>query len=152
MLGAQFYIPSRLYTIQTTHITSIVLYTFSVLSLKLTSAVARPPLYRLKAVMALLTPGLFCTGAALLSLIFFASLVRARYRQNLKSIPGPFLASVTDLWRLLNVNHGRFELTLRALHQQNGPLVRIGPKCISVADPKEIKTIYGFARPFPKVR
>lgn len=37
-----------------------------------------------------------------------------------------------------------------ALHTKYGPLVRIGPKHVSVADPAEIKTIYAAGNGFPK--
>lgn len=74
-----------------------------------------------------------------------------RYQRYLRSIPGPFLASFTDLWRFVKVREGRFELILQALHDQYGDLVRVGPNCISVADPREIRQIYGISRLFQKV-
>ena len=74
-------------------------------------------------------------------------LEHTRLADNSRAIPGVRHRSVAAL----NVNHGRFELAIQALHQHHGPLARIGPKCINVADPSEIKTIHGFARLFPKV-
>ncbi|KIW82186.1 hypothetical protein Z517_05213 [Fonsecaea pedrosoi CBS 271.37] len=73
-----------------------------------------------------------------------------RYGPGLRFIPGPFAASFTDLWRFVAVYNGRFELTSQALHDKYGDLVRIGPKCVSVADPREIRQIYGISRLFQK--
>ncbi|KAL3426837.1 benzoate 4-monooxygenase cytochrome p450 [Phlyctema vagabunda] len=60
----------------------------------------------------------------------------------LKDVPGPFLAKFTNLWRLYNTYGGRPELRHRLLHEQYGPVIRLGPNCVSLADPKLIKTIY----------
>jgi hypothetical protein len=95
---------------------------------------------------------LFWACSAFLSTLLCAYLIRLRYKPGVKSVPGPFFASFTNLWRLIDVHRGRADLTLRALHEKHGPLVRVGPNCISVADPAEIKTIYGITRLFPKVR
>lgn len=78
-------------------------------------------------------------------------LVHVRYGYGMSSVPGPWLASFTDFWRFQAVLHGRFELTNRALHERYGNLVRVGPRCVSVADPYEIPKIYGISRLFPKV-
>ncbi|KIW23706.1 uncharacterized protein PV07_11885 [Cladophialophora immunda] len=64
-----------------------------------------------------------------------------RYRK-LSSIPGPFLASFTDLWRAYAQNYGTIATTLIKLHEQYGPLVRIGPNTIHVSDPAAVSTIY----------
>ena len=74
-----------------------------------------------------------------------------RYQPCVRDIPGPFLASFTDLWRTLKVHGGRFELSNQALHAKYGDLVRVGPNCISVGDPREIRQIYGINRLFEKV-
>jgi hypothetical protein len=87
---------------------------------------------------------LVCSG-----LVF---IIYQRFAVGLRSVPGPFIASFTDLWRLLAVYDGRFELTLQALHERHGDLVRVGPNCISVGDPREIRQIYGISRLFQKVR
>jgi hypothetical protein len=79
------------------------------------------------------------------------TLIASRYKHGFSAVPGPLLASFTDLWRLMVVYHGRFDLRIRALHHKHGDLVRVGPNCFSIADPKEIKNIYGIKRLFPKV-
>ena len=69
---------------------------------------------------------------------------------QLSHVPGPFLASFTNLVRL------RWVLTRRAqhihidLHKKYGPLVRIGPNVVSVGDPAEIQQIYGLTGSYIK--
>lgn len=89
--------------------------------------------------------------AALLAVSGLCYALSLRYRPYLRSIPGPFLASFTDLWRLLAVDKGNFEVVLQVLHNKYGDLVRVGPNCISVGDPREIKQIYGITRLYQKV-
>ncbi|KAJ9299754.1 hypothetical protein DTO271G3_2638 [Paecilomyces variotii] len=61
----------------------------------------------------------------------------------LNSIPGPFLAKWTNLWRLFDVWGGRCELTQKLLHEKYGPVVRLGPNMVSLSDPALIATLYG---------
>jgi len=67
-------------------------------------------------------------------------------------IPGPFLASLTNLPRLWWSYSSTAHLTHIKLHERYGDLVRIGPGCISVGDPREISKIYGISTNFQKVR
>ncbi|KAI1263268.1 cytochrome P450 [Xylariaceae sp. FL1019] len=83
-------------------------------------------------------------------LLISARLLRNRYHNGLNQYPGPFLASLTDLWRLWEVRGGQFEVTNRRLHQKYGDVVRLGPNCLSFADPKVLKTIYGLNKGFIK--
>lgn len=81
-------------------------------------------------------------------LSFFIYLLATYIR--LSHVPGPFLASLTNLVRL------RWVLTRRAqhihidLHRRYGPLVRIGPNAVSVGDPAEIQQIYGLTGSYVK--
>ena len=81
-------------------------------------------------------------------LLFLVYLLRTYVR--LSHVPGPFLASFTNLVRL------RWVLTRRAqhihidLHKKYGPLVRIGPNAVSVGDPAEIQQIYGLTGSYAK--
>lgn len=81
-----------------------------------------------------------------------ARLIRNRYHNGLHKYPGPFLASLTDLWRLWDVYGQRPELTHQKLHAKYGDVVRLGPNSLSFADPKALKTIYGLNKGFVKVR
>jgi hypothetical protein len=78
-------------------------------------------------------------------------LVKNRYNRGLNKYPGPFLASLTDWWRFVDVYGQRPEKTLRALHDKHGDIVRIGPNNLSFADPAALKTIYGLNKGFVKV-
>ncbi|KAK9382269.1 cytochrome P450 [Kockiozyma suomiensis] len=77
-------------------------------------------------------------------------ILRNKFRRHLFSIPGPFLASLTDLWRLHSVWKAQHHKTLQALHKKYGPLVRIAPNVISVSEPSAIGTIYGIKSNYMK--
>src|SRR4030088_528640 len=62
---------------------------------------------------------------------------------RLRHVPGPFLASLTNIPRLSWVLSNRAHDIHIALHKKYGPLVRFGPNMVSVQDPAEISTIYG---------
>ncbi|KAI0112420.1 cytochrome P450 [Nemania sp. FL0031] len=79
-----------------------------------------------------------------------AWLIRNRYYNGLNEFPGPFMASLTDLWRLWDVWGRQSEVTHRKLHAQYGDVVRLGPRTLSFADPKALKTIYGLNKGFIK--
>lgn len=74
-----------------------------------------------------------------------------RFGGGLSGIPGPALAKFTRLWKLHSVWKGDHHRTEIKLHQQHGPLVRIGPRHVSVADPAAIPVIYGLNKGFTKV-
>lgn len=78
-------------------------------------------------------------------------LVRNRRYNGLNKYPGPLAASVSNLWRFIDVCKRRPELTLMSLHERHGDVVRIGPGAISFADPAALKTIYGLNNGFVKV-
>ncbi|KAK6207097.1 hypothetical protein LQW54_007526 [Pestalotiopsis sp. IQ-011] len=77
-------------------------------------------------------------------------LVKNRFQRGLHKYPGPFLASITDLWRFWDVYKQRPEVTHQQLHAKHGDVVRIGPNTLSFADPKALKTIYGLNKGFIK--
>ncbi|EXJ66934.1 uncharacterized protein A1O5_10129 [Cladophialophora psammophila CBS 110553] len=81
--------------------------------------------------------------------IFLLAAGLVRYRR-LSSIPGPLLASVTDLWRFSVTQSGGFSQTLKELHDKYGPLVRIGPNTVSVADPAAVPVIHSMHGEFKK--
>jgi hypothetical protein len=83
--------------------------------------------------------------------LLLAWLVRSRYHNGLNKYPGPFLASLTDWWRFVDVYGQRPEITHLALHKKYGDVVRLGPNSLSFADPKALKTIYGLNKGFYKV-
>ena len=78
-------------------------------------------------------------------------LVKNFFNRGLNQFPGPILASLTDWWRFFDVWGRRPDITHRKLHDKYGDFVRLGPNCLSVADPRALKTIYGLNKGFIKV-
>ncbi|KAL2439201.1 Cytochrome P450 monooxygenase [Exophiala dermatitidis] len=65
----------------------------------------------------------------------------------LRSIPGPFLAKFTDLYRLLLVLGRKPHEKHLELHKRYGNVVRLGPKCVSVTGSAGyIGQIYGIGK------
>lgn len=64
------------------------------------------------------------------------------FNSPLRDFPGPVLASLTNLWRFLDVFHGRPDKTQLELHRKYGSAVRIGPNVISLSDPSLISKVY----------
>ncbi|KAL4878051.1 cytochrome P450 [Aspergillus karnatakaensis] len=89
----------------------------------------------------------FLPFAVILLALYFLS---TKYDRNISDIPGPFWAGFSNIWRTLDTYKGRSQYTAIALHRQYGPLVRVGPKHISVGDPAAIKTIYAINNGFTK--
>lgn len=78
----------------------------------------------------------------ILLVLIAAHLLRNKYKTGLSNIPGPPIAAYTKLWRLYDVWKGQAHWTAIALHKKYGPLVRIAPNVVSVADANEIPRIY----------
>ncbi|EPE33442.1 Cytochrome P450 [Glarea lozoyensis ATCC 20868] len=77
-------------------------------------------------------------------------IIYCRYFHPLRSVPGPFLASISRSWIVFNTASGRMEHTQRRLHKKYGQLVRIAPNEIACSDPAAIKTIYSTKSVFNK--
>ncbi|OCT51281.1 hypothetical protein CLCR_08494 [Cladophialophora carrionii] len=75
--------------------------------------------------------------------------VYLRYRR-LSSVPGPFLAALTDLWRFSLTRSGHFSDTLKDLHTRYGAFVRIGPNAVSISDPAAVPTVHSMHGEFRK--
>jgi len=87
-----------------------------------------------------------------LALLIVAVFIASRYFQHgLARVPGPLLASITPAWRLLAVWKEDMPRRSIALHKQYGPVVRIGPKHVSVSSPEALQLVYGFKTAFAKV-
>lgn len=88
---------------------------------------------------------------SLVALGFTAYLASNYFNHGLNKYPGASLASLTDWWRFWIVYKRRPELEHIRLHALYGDVVRLGPNCLSFADPKALKTIYGLNKGFTKV-
>jgi hypothetical protein len=69
----------------------------------------------------------------------------------LRSIPGPFLAKFTDLWRLRDYWLCTQIQSHQELHKKLGPAVRIGPNMVSLSEPDLLKTVYSTRADYMKV-
>jgi hypothetical protein len=79
------------------------------------------------------------------------SFVQIRYKKGLRQLPGPFLASISPLDRILTTASGhQFQDHIR-YHERYGSMVRVGPKHISLSNAEHIPTIYGIATKYYKV-
>lgn len=82
--------------------------------------------------------------APVLLALVLARLIHNRVGKGLSKIPGPFLASLSDLWLFVHY-YRRNGLKERDLHEKySSPLVRMGPNTVSVSDPEALKVIYGW--------
>lgn len=90
--------------------------------------------------------------APLLIVIAISRFFFNRYLTGLASIPGPFLASLSDVWLLVHYfrRKGIEEFDLHKKYNSN--VLRLGPNTISVADAEAVKTIYGWKPVLAKVR
>ena len=73
---------------------------------------------------------------------FIFHVIKNRYCRGLNKIPGPILASLSNLWRLFDVWGRRPDRTHLKLHERYGDVVRIGPNVVSVGDPKAVQVVY----------
>lgn len=87
-----------------------------------------------------------------ISTLIFLQLISTKYRDGLRQIPGPFLASFSNLWKLNAVWHQNMHRENLRVHEDYGDIVRIGPNHVSLADPQSMRTIYGVTNVFPKVK
>ncbi|PGH33547.1 hypothetical protein GX50_03619 [[Emmonsia] crescens] len=86
----------------------------------------------------------------LVACLFFISCIWTRYHRGLRNVPGPFVASFSNLWKIYRVLKKDMIWRNIEVHEKYGPLVRIGPNHVSASDPCALKTIYGFTNIFPK--
>ena len=71
--------------------------------------------------------GLLAKAIGLGAILLITRYVLAYLQSPLKTIPGPFLAKFSDIWRFLN-HYGQTHIeTQRRLHEQHGDIVRLGP-------------------------
>ncbi|OTB01148.1 hypothetical protein M426DRAFT_25861 [Hypoxylon sp. CI-4A] len=69
---------------------------------------------------------------------------------HLRDIPSPFPAQFTNFWLLYAARRGKRQFVVDEAHKKLGPLVRIQPNHISVADDEAINIIYGHGNGFLK--
>ena len=90
------------------------------------------------------------TLTILILLYTITTLILTRLRPGLRKLPGPVLASISNLDRVYSCYAGHQMLYHVALHKKYGPLVRIGPNHVSFSDPSLIPLIYSVNTEFYK--
>ena len=83
-------------------------------------------------------------------LLLAIKLISNKWGYGIQSIPGPFLAAYTDLWRFIVVWRRRPEVHHIRLHRQYGDIVRLGPNSVSITDLEAVKKIYALNSGFVK--
>lgn len=78
----------------------------------------------------------------LLLAIAIARLVSTKYHNGLNTFNGPFLASFTDLSRVLRSYRNRDKVTDADVVASYGDVVRTGPKSLLFAQAEAVKEIY----------
>jgi cytochrome P450 len=95
-------------------------------------------------------PGFTASLPATIALLALSYIAYQRFLSPLHALPGPFFASLSTLWLAYAYHRGDWHVYSRKIHARYGPIVRIGPSVVSVADPSAIKTIYGVGTKFFK--
>ncbi|CAG8220366.1 unnamed protein product [Penicillium salamii] len=90
---------------------------------------------------------LLLTSALLITLLAWLFLVWLKLRH----IPGPFLPSISNFYRMRWVLTKQAHLIHQEFHQRYGDVVRLGPNMVSISDPSAIRTIYPMRKGFVKV-
>ena len=72
-------------------------------------------------------------------LFYLLPYLRAR---ALRDVSGPPLAAFSNLWLMYQCRRGKRYLAVDNAHKKYGPLVRIQPNHISIADPGAIPIVY----------
>lgn len=91
------------------------------------------------------------TLLALFSITLLAiRLLRTRYRSDLRNLPGPFLASISNLDRLWSCALGNQMTYHLSLHAKYGPVVRVGPNHVSISHGGAIQKLYSISTKFTK--
>ncbi|KAF1973121.1 benzoate 4-monooxygenase cytochrome P450 [Bimuria novae-zelandiae CBS 107.79] len=89
--------------------------------------------------------------ALILLVVFLLSQVIAtRLRSGLRHLPGPAIASFSNLWKIYAVYNGEIPQRNIALHEKYGPVVRIGPNHVSFSTLTAMKAIYNSRQVFKK--
>ncbi|KAL8862888.1 MAG: hypothetical protein Q9178_000830 [Gyalolechia marmorata] len=89
-------------------------------------------------------------AVALLASLCAVYVIQQTVWSPLKAIPGPLLAKFSNLWQLYVYYFGKQADILRHIHNQYGPVVRVGPKHVSLNQPSLIKMVYSLRGDYTK--
>lgn len=86
-------------------------------------------------------------------IISAALVIRALYRRYvspLRKYPGPFLASISRLWKVISTASSQTQFDHIRLHEKYGPVVRIAPDEVSLASPEAARLLLSAGKRFTK--
>ncbi|POS81531.1 pisatin demethylase [Diaporthe helianthi] len=75
-----------------------------------------------------------------------------RYASPLRKYPGPWLASMTRLWKVISTASTHTHLEHIELHKKYGPIVRVAPNEVSVSSPEAARTLLSAGKRFYKTK
>lgn len=81
-------------------------------------------------------------AAGSLIFVLVAYIIYQRYFHPLSKYPGPFLASITDLWQVHQFLTLKQPYCLTELHEKYGPFVRYGPDKLSTTCESAIPLVF----------
>jgi hypothetical protein len=94
------------------------------------------------ALLGLLAQSPLATGGILLLAVLLFYIIYQRHFHPLAKYPGPFLASLTDLWQVHQFLSLQQPYNLTKLHERYGSIVRYGPDKLSITHESAIPIIY----------
>lgn len=99
-----------------------------------------------------LLEGLSSRNVLILGILLTVSyLTSQRFHKGLNKFPGPRIASVTNIWRAIDMYRRDTHITYRKLHAKYGDIVRVAPNVLSFSDPAAIRDIYSLNKGYFKV-
>ncbi|KAL4887657.1 cytochrome P450 [Aspergillus karnatakaensis] len=85
-----------------------------------------------------------------LGLVYFLTLAQRVRKNPLSSIPGPEITKWTDFFLKYYTVTGQRPRYVHALHQKYGPIVRVAPSIVDIADIPSAREIHRIASPYLK--
>ncbi|KAH6873828.1 cytochrome P450 [Thelonectria olida] len=82
--------------------------------------------------------------------VFIVHLLRNWLSPGVRALPGPFLAKLSNAYRLLDVSKGQNHTSLLRLHNTYGDNVRLGPNVVSIRNSKDVNRVYGIKGTYVK--
>ena len=88
----------------------------------------------------------FCTT----TFVLYTLATRLYIYLRLRHIPGPFAASLTNLWLLTKMRRGSWREAMIQLDRKYGPVVKYGPQRVLFSQVDAVPIIYGTTNVMPK--
>ncbi|KAG0652770.1 Cytochrome P450 [Hyphodiscus hymeniophilus] len=100
----------------------------------------------LQSILELLHANKLLVAVAIVVVYLVSNVVYLRYFHPLAKFPGPFLASVSSIWRVYHLWSLHMPEKLLALHEEYGPIVRFGPNDLNFYNTDAVQPIYKSGR------